>query len=420
MLFVDAGTDNVGIGTSTVTNSSGFYTLSINGSTGGQIAFQTNGTGKQYIYSTDTDLNMWNSIDGSLRFHTNNIERLEMSSAATIFNETGADVDFRVESNANSHMLFVDAGKEVIGIGTGTTYAHGKGSAIDIQYDATIWAGSTYWAGGLKTGCTFYSDQAGDKFKHSSRQAVQYYQSSQGGTHKFFSAAGGTADALISWQELAGFSRSEVVFNENSADQDFRVESNNNANMLFVDGGADRVVVGSNAGLIAAEKFAVRSTGGSENAMTVYHASTDDRDLVILMHSGATGSNSRKYLSFLNYNGVATGNVSLTETGTTYATTSDLRLKKDIKPITDGTDKLMAMNPVTHGWKADPEADNVYGFIAQEMMDIVPEAITGNPEGEEMMSMDYGRITPVIVAALQEANKKIIELENKINKLEAK
>jgi hypothetical protein len=80
----------------------------------------------------------------------------------------------------------------------------------------------------------------------------------------------------------------------------------------------------------------------------------------------------------------------------------------------------MAMNPVTHGWKADPEADNVYGFIAQEMMDIVPEAITGNPEGEEMMSMDYGRITPVIVAALQEANKKIIELENKINKLEAK
>jgi hypothetical protein len=32
-----------------------------------------------------------------------------------------------------------------------------------------------------------------------------------------------------------------------------------------------------------------------------------------------------------------------------------------------------------------------------------------------MMSMDYGRITPVLVAALQEANKKISELEARLN-----
>jgi hypothetical protein len=114
------------------------------------------------------------------------------------------------------------------------------------------------------------------------------------------------------------------------------------------------------------------------------------------------------------------GSIQSTTSGTTYATTSDIRLKKDIETITDGTDKLMAMNPVTHGWKADPEADAVHGFIAQEMMDIVPEAVSGDPEGEDMMSMDYGRITPVIVAALQEANKKIMELENRINELEGK
>ena len=38
-----------------------------------------------------------------------------------------------------------------------------------------------------------------------------------------------------------------AVFNEDSADVDFRVESNGNANMLFVDGGNDRVGVGTNA-----------------------------------------------------------------------------------------------------------------------------------------------------------------------------
>ena len=76
------------------------------------------------------------------------------------------------------------------------------------------------------------------------------------------------------------------------------------------------------------------------------------------------------------------------------------------------------MNPVSHKWKADPEADAVHGFIAQEMMEIVPEAVSGDPDSDEMMSMDYGRITPIIVAALQEANNKIMELENRINELE--
>ena len=78
----------------------------------------------------------------------------------------------------------------------------------------------------------------------------------------------------------------------------------------------------------------------------------------------------------------------------------------------------MAMNPVTHGWKSDPEADTVHGFIAQEMMDIVPEAVSGTPDGEEMMSMDYGRITPVLVAALQDAHRKIAQLEARLDKVE--
>jgi hypothetical protein len=80
----------------------------------------------------------------------------------------------------------------------------------------------------------------------------------------------------------------------------------------------------------------------------------------------------------------------------------------------------MAMNPVSHRWKADPDADAVYGFIAQEMQDIVPEAVSGDPEGEEMMSMDYGRITPVLVAALQEATNEIKALKQRVSELEAK
>ena len=122
-------------------------------------------------------------------------------------------------------MLFVDGGKNGIGIGTSTIYDHQQASAIDLNYDGTIWAGGTYWAGGLKTGCTFYTQTSGDRYKHSSRQAVMYYQNSQGGSHHFNSAAGGTAGDVISWQELAEFDRDEVVFNNGGVDTDFRVES---------------------------------------------------------------------------------------------------------------------------------------------------------------------------------------------------
>ena len=112
------------------------------------------------------------------------------------------------------------------------------------------------------------------------------------------------------------------------------------------------------------------------------------------------------------------GSINVTSSGTTYNTTSDIRLKDNISTIKSGKDIVLAMNPVTHTWKEDPSAGTVHGFIAQEMNDLIPEAVSGDPESEAMMSMDYGRITPVIVAALQDALKEIEELKTRIQDLE--
>jgi len=54
------------------------------------------------------------------------------------------------------------------------------------------------------------------------------------------------------------------------------------------------------------------------------------------------------------------------------------------------------------------------------MQEVVPEAVSGEDGGEEMMSMDYGRITPVLVAALQEATNEIKALKQRVLELEAK
>ena len=117
--------------------------------------------------------------------------------------------------------------------------------------------------------------------------------------------------------------------------------------------------------------------------------------------------------------GNAKGSVTIASNGVTYATTSDIRLKQDIEPL-DATDKLMAMNPVSYNWKADPDGPKSMGFIAQEMQEIMPDAVSTGEDADAMMSMDYGRITPIIVSALQKALQEIDILKDRIAELEAK
>ena len=89
---------DLGLGTTTPSNSVGYSTLSLSGSTGGQLVFQTAGTYKQTIYSSATDLNILNGQAGNLTFGTNNTERARIttggfskfSNTGTYANSTGA------------------------------------------------------------------------------------------------------------------------------------------------------------------------------------------------------------------------------------------------------------------------------------------------------------------------------------------
>ena len=61
----------------------------------------------------------------------------------------------------------------------------------------------------------------------------------------------------------------------------------------------------------------------------------------------------------------------------------------------------------------------VDGFIAHEAQTVVPEAITGEKDGEEMQGIDQSKLVPLLTAALQEAIAKIETLETKVAALEA-
>ena len=281
-------------------NNTAFYSFGANTSTAGSYTFQN--------LSSNASVN---------------VTSLSLSSTGAVFNEGSVDADFRVESNGNTHMLFVDGGNNRVGVGTSapatqldvhgtsakinirdlTSAATGVGGAISFQgftsgtgspnnfgkisgtkasgnvggvltlaTSATngtmtdrmtisesgnlgIGVAPILLSGNAAPGLTVASNGPFIILKDANNANSCNYIANNSGVMQF----GLNADDGGTKVEIAQFGTFGAVFNENSLDLNFRVESNGNANMLFVDGGGDGVGIGTaTAGNSTLE---VRSTG---------------------------------------------------------------------------------------------------------------------------------------------------------------
>ncbi len=92
---------------------------------------------------------------------------------------------------------------------------------------------------------------------------------------------------------------------------------------------------------------------------------------------------------------------------------SDARLKTNIQKSSYGLNQVMQMRPVQYNWKTTPTTDKQIGFLAQDMLTIIPEAVVV-PENGDPMGMKYTELIPVLVKAIQEQQKQIEELKKLI------
>jgi len=297
-----------------------------------------------------------------------------------------------------------------------------------------------------------------------------------------------------------------AVFNEGSADVDFRVESNGNANMIFVDGGNDRVGIGTATlanklevdGGSAETRLRVSSTGTDLREAGIILANSsksNDNDGIVISHGGAvttfddlggtelmriqqTGNHAqlligvtdttpfgagapgqiialndatryggifgcdnvanRHALVFVNPNGEV-GSIRTNGTATSFETSSDYRLKENVTTSWDATTRLKQLKPSRFNFIADADT-TVDGFLAHEVSSIVPEAVGGAKDavrvwnaGEElpdgvsagdnkldadgntipdMQGIDQSKLVPLLVKTIQELEARITALEN--------
>jgi len=117
------------------------------------------------------------------------------------------------------------------------------------------------------------------------------------------------------------------------------------------------------------------------------------------------------------------GFISNNGTATTYATSSDYRLKENVAPMQNALDTVARLNPVTYTWKADGSAGQ--GFIAHELQAVVPDCVTGEKDAvdetgnPQYQGVDTSFLVATLVAAIKEQQAIITALTARITALEA-
>jgi hypothetical protein len=177
-----------------------------------------------------------------------------------------------------------------------------------------------------------------------------------------------------------------------------------NTNYNSTSGNTERMRIDTSGNLyIGTTSEATGSTGG----VTFSADSSNRRNLIC----ATTSTGTLELLEFRNPNGTV-GTITTSGSATAYNTSSDARLK-DITGSARGLEVINELNPVSYNWKADGKADE--GLIAQEVLDIVPNAVSGSEE--DMYQMDYSKLIVHLVKGMKEQQTQIEALQSEINLL---
>lgn len=99
-------------------------------------------------------------------------------------------------------------------------------------------------------------------------------------------------------------------------------------------------------------------------------------------------------------------------TAGTYTSTSSKRFKKKIRNFKNGLETISKLRPVIFDWK-NKEIKNDIGLIAEEVNEVIPNLVGLNNKGE-VVGIDYGKLTPILIQAVKELSLEVERLKNKI------
>jgi hypothetical protein len=161
----------------------------------------------------------------------------------------------------------------------------------------------------------------------------------------------------------------------------------------------------------------VQGSSGSTGGNGVYGFNTSTAGNGVLGHTnlGGIAIYGDNTDSAVGWAGLFNGDVS----ARSYTSTSDARLKKDVKDLNLSIDQLMRFRPVSYKWikESDGKGEQL-GLVAQEVQKILPGVVRADG-ATGMLSINYTALIPIMIKAAQDQQKVVARLESKVTALEA-
>jgi len=250
---------------------------------------------------------------------------------------------------------------------------------------------------------------------------ASFGNSSAGGQNlwaAYFATNSDTASAApnfglaIGWNRSGGGGESNIVYGTSVGSTPALAFSSSNGTTV-----TERARIDSSGNLLVGATVA---DAGSRLRVVGASSTSADYALVVDRASGADifGCRNDGYVVVSSLSGSGNRAVYSDASGGLTNSSSDRNLKEDDREISQGLPEVLAMRPVNFKWIDEDRfgKQRELGFIAQEMQELVPEVIGENSDGS--LSLDYPKLVPVLVKAIQEQQAIITALTARVEALE--
>ena len=289
----------------------------------------------------------------------------------------------------------------------------GSGSTLNLHYDISLDESAlTFNYDSANTGSPVERmriDSSGN-LKLAITNATSNTVIGKDGTGMYMETSGST-DALsdMRFQARASGAGNYTIIKIKPSNQSLEFYTSNAERMRITSAGA--VLVGKNSKTDTPTYGGVAILGDTASAgvndysqVFVEHNSNENHGIGIKELSGSGGN----AIGFINSLSAVVGRVTTTTTSTAYGTSSDYRLKEDLQDFA-GLDMVSKIPVYDFKWKSDESRS--YGVMAHELQEVLPDAVSGEKDAEEMQGVDYSKIVPLLVKSIQELKAEVDKLK---------